>query len=268
VSAVGWFREVRDVVTVQGPDAVGFLQGQLSQDIAALAVGASTWTFVLQPTGKVASFARALRTAEAAIELDVDAGHAGALVARLERFKLRVRVEITTVAAVPHVVLLGAGAAEAAADASGVALVGWWADADAAAVRGGADPLGPPLDDPARARIAAGWPALGAELDDDVIPAESGVVPVAVSFQKGCYTGQELTARIDSRGGNVPRHLRHVHLGGAAVAGDAVTFDGREVGRLTSVAGDLALAYVARAVEPPALATVGGHEARIEAIRS
>ena len=60
-------------------------------------------------------------------------------------------------------------------------------------------------------RVAAGWPAAGHELTDGVIPAESGLVPFAASFTKGCYTGQELVARIDSRGNNVV-HLLHAIL--------------------------------------------------------
>jgi folate-binding protein YgfZ len=112
-----------------------------------------------------------------------------------------------------------------------------------------------------RLRIEAGWPAMGAELTADTIPAESGVVPVAASFTKGCYTGQELVARIDSRGGHVPHLLRHVRLNRPARAGDVVEVDGKDVGRLTSVSGDLALAYVGRAVEPPALSSLGTVEA-------
>jgi len=42
----------RDAVRVAGPDAQGYLQGQLSQDVAAMAVGASAWSLVLQPQGK------------------------------------------------------------------------------------------------------------------------------------------------------------------------------------------------------------------------
>ena len=51
---------------------------------------------------------------------------------------------------------------------------------------------------------------MGAELTEDTIPAEAGqwLVDASVSFTKGCYTGQELVARIDSRGGNVPRPVR------------------------------------------------------------
>jgi folate-binding protein YgfZ len=119
-------------------------------------------------------------------------------------------------------------------------------------------------------RVAAGWPAMGAELDDKTIPAETGLVERAVSFTKGCYTGQELVARIDSRGGHVPRRLRVVELVGDGVpVGAAVEVDGRERGRVTSVSDDgrLALAYVHRDVAPPADAAVrwegGQAEARV-----
>jgi folate-binding protein YgfZ len=115
-------------------------------------------------------------------------------------------------------------------------------------------------------RIEAGWPAMGRELDDSVIPAEAGqwLIDASVSFTKGCYTGQELVARVDSRGGNTPRRLRGVVLD-AAVAppeGAVVVVDGDERGRLTSVGASpglgatIALAYVHRSVAPPADAVV------------
>ncbi len=113
------------------------------------------------------------------------------------------------------------------------------------------------------ALVEAGFPRHGRELDDRTIPAEAGLVEAAVSFTKGCYTGQELVARIDSRGSNVPRHLRGLRLSGPALAGAALypqpaagpnVGDPKALGRLTSVAlsprlGWVALGYVARAVE-------------------
>ena len=63
------------------------------------------------------------------------------------------------------------------------------------------------------ARIEAGVPEMGHELTDKTIPQEAGaLVEHAVSFTKGCYTGQELVARLDARGGNVARRLRGVVL--------------------------------------------------------
>ena len=134
-------------------------------------------------------------------------------------------------------------------------------------------------------RIRCGVPAMGAELTGATIPAEVGqwVVDASVSFTKGCFTGQELVARIDSRGGKVPRRLRGLDFGADAgvgdtvggvpagvVAGTAVVAGGDEVGRVTSVApapggGALGLAIVGRGVSPPAPAEVGAGDRRVPA---
>jgi folate-binding protein YgfZ len=119
------------------------------------------------------------------------------------------------------------------------------------------------------ARIEAGFPRMGAELTESTIPAETGLVAAAVSFTKGCYTGQELVARIDSRGNNVPRHLRGLLLSGPAEVGAAIAADGKPVGALTSVArspalGWVALAYVSRSVTPgDAVVVDGGPDAEV-----
>jgi folate-binding Fe-S cluster repair protein YgfZ len=70
-------------------------------------------------------------------------------------------------------------------------------------------------------------------------------VPIAVSFTKGCYPGQELVERMDSRGATAPFVLRDIDDSGYA-PGDPYIVDGVEVGRVTSVAGGRALAYVRR----------------------
>ncbi|MDQ1437669.1 MAG: tRNA-modifying protein YgfZ [Acidimicrobiaceae bacterium] len=210
----------RDVVRVEGPDALSFLQGQVSQDVAELAVGADALAFILQPQGKVDALVRVTRLAEDAFELDVDSGFGQAVADRLNRFKIRVKCEVTLAGSRPM-----------------------------------PEPWGEGAD-----RIDAAWPAMGKELDEKTIPAETGLVERAVSFTKGCFTGQELVARIDSRGGNVARHLRHVELdlpaGVDAPEGASVEVGGKERGRLTSVNGSTALAYVHRDVAPPADATV------------
>ncbi|MDQ3757526.1 MAG: hypothetical protein M3394_06735, partial [Actinomycetota bacterium] len=202
----------RDVVVVEGPDAASFLQGQLSQDVAGMAVGESALSFVLQPQGKVDALVRVRREEPDRFLLDVDAGWGTAVVERLNRFRLRVKCDIS--------------------------------------VRG-CEKMEPPWGE--GDRLDALWPAMGKELDERTIPAETGLVDRAVSFTKGCYTGQELVARIDSRGGHVPRHLRRLELGAEGVPeGAMVELDGKERGRLTSVAGAVALAYVHRDVAPPA----------------
>ena len=100
------------------------------------------------------------------------------------------------------------------------------------------------------ARIAAGWPRLGFEIvPGETIPAVTGVAAVAVSFTKGCYPGQELVERMDSRGADAPRSLRIVEVAPGAAVGDPVLADdGTDVGVLTSVSptGGLAIALVKR----------------------
>ncbi len=199
----------RDHVIVEGPDALTYLHSQVAQDLRPLGVGESSWTLVLEPTGKIESLARVSRTGDDRFDFDVDAGFGGALAARLQRFKIRVQADISVVAAT---------SAE-------------------------------PSDAHEIARVAAGWPRLGFEIvPGQTIPAVTGVVPVAVNFTKGCYPGQELVERMDSRGADAPMSLRIVEVGSTAAVGDAVVVDGAEIGTITSVSpsGDLALALIKR----------------------
>ncbi|HEX7133503.1 MAG TPA: hypothetical protein VF228_13075 [Iamia sp.] len=263
-------RTTRDVVTVSGPDAVAYLQGQLSQEIAGLAVGDSALSFVLQPQGKVDTWLRVDRAGPETLRLDTDAGSGAGLVARLERFKLRTKVEIELAEAVPVLAVRGAEVLD------GVPC--GWPEVVGSDVFD-PDPAALPTDLPVDARpldligyeilrIRAGVPRMGAEITPDTIPAELGqwVIDASVSFTKGCYTGQELVARIDSRGGNVPRHLRGL-VGDGLAAGAVVTAgDGKEVGVVTSAAADVALAVLHRSVEVPSSVTVAGAEAQAVAL--
>ena len=84
----------RDVLRLQGPDVVSYLQGQLSQDLDGLAVGGSALSFVLQPQGKVDALIRVTRTGDDEVVIDVDGGWGEAVNTRLARFKLRSKFEI------------------------------------------------------------------------------------------------------------------------------------------------------------------------------
>jgi tRNA-modifying protein YgfZ len=278
----------RDVVAVSGPEAVKFLQGQCSQDVAALTVGASAWTWILQPQGKVEVLCRVTRVADDHMILDTDGGWGEALAARLQRFKLRTKADVVALPwrclalRGPEVDRLGT--ALGPQDGDNLAVAATWPGFP------GIDLLGPDPVAPAGvsvvsaaafdvARIESGVPKMGAELTEKTIPAETGLVDLTVSFTKGCYTGQELVARIDSRGGHVPRHLRLVVLdelapvGASVVAADSAT--GKVAGTLTSVSvhpdgGAVALAYLSRDVTPPASVAItwdgGTTEGRAEPI--
>ena len=196
----------RDVVVVEGPDASQYLHSQVSQDLKGMAVGECRWTFVLEPTGKIDSLARVTRVADERFELDTEAGWGAALLARLDRFKIRVRAETSLTST--------------------------------------ADPA-PEID--AAARIEIGWPRLGVEIvPGETIPAGTGLSRVAVCFTKGCYPGQELVERMDSRSADAPKSLRRLDVAEGTRPGDPVVDDGADVGSITSVAGTRALGWVKR----------------------
>jgi folate-binding protein YgfZ len=203
-----WTPEHLDQVIIEGADALTYLQSQISQEIRSLPVGESTWTFLLAPTGKVEVFGRLVRTAEQRYVLEVDPGFGPVAVERLNRFKIR--VDVTT-------------RLEVAARQE----------------------IGAELE---VQRVAASWPRMGSEISvGETIPAETGLTGIAVNFAKGCYPGQELVERMDSRGAVAPRSLRLLSEVGNLTVGDPITEpDGTEVGVVTSVAGGLALGYVKR----------------------
>lgn len=101
-----------------------------------------------------------------------------------------------------------------------------------------------------RLRIEAGYPATGAELTDAYIPLETGLWH-AVSFSKGCYTGQEIIARMESRG-KLAKMLMKLSSQDEIVVGDSLMHEGKSVGSITSVAptpnGYIGLGYIKTAV--------------------
>jgi folate-binding protein YgfZ len=112
-----------------------------------------------------------------------------------------------------------------------------------------------------RARIEAGVPGWGKELDDSILPAEAGLDETHISFTKGCYPGQEPIARLRHRG-HVNRRLRVLEVE-AAEPGDEVVLEGKAVGRVTSAVPGLALGYVRVEVAELADVRVGSSEARL-----
>ncbi len=266
-------RRDRDMVRVAGPEARAYLQGQLSQDMDALVLGEAAYTFVLQPTGKVDAWLRVTRIADDAFLLDVESGWGEVVLVRLTRFLLRTdcTVEVvdwqmvTVIDTERDVVDIPVG---------GVAIPVDWPGLQ------GVDLLGPSVVIPdgmeevdgavwEYRRIAAGIPVMAVEMDESTIPGATGVVNRSVSFTKGCYTGQELVARVDSRNAGTPTRLvRATGNGPAPVAGSEITLDGDLAGRLTSVAADpdgvglgfVALAEVRRAVKVPATVDAGDVE--------
>ena len=110
-------------------------------------------------------------------------------------------------------------------------------------------------------RIERGIPLYGQDMSLENLPQETDLVPECVSFAKGCYTGQEVLARIHYRG-KVNRHLRGIRVVGPTTdvplsPGDHLVSEGKTVGTVTSAAlspvhGWIGLGYVRREIEPGA----------------
>lgn len=257
----------RDVVEIEGPDASSFLHSLLSQNVESMEVDESRWSYLLQPQGKVHSLLRLRKTAPEAFAADLDPGQGSRLVAGLSRFKLRTKVELTLVERVPMLAWRGpnvttSGLPPLSRHERGVDLLG---RADA-----GEGPAGPPEVFEVL-RIEAGVPVVGRDIDESTIPQEAGFIDVTVDFAKGCYLGQELVARIDSRG-HVNQLLRGV-VGTDLVPGAELRDDeGKARGVVRSVATNpvslrsVGLAMVRREVEPSSTLDFEGQAVTVAAL--
>jgi tRNA-modifying protein YgfZ len=264
----------RDVLSVSGADATEYLQGQCSQDVTALADGDSAEALLLSPQGKIEVYLRLTKLGDQQFLIDTDEGFGSVATARLERFRLRMKVDIEPrdwicvgvrgpridqhlvgkPAAAPPVGWPGLTGVDLLGPAPSGGLSEW---IDDDVVRCGPEAW-------EAARIEAGVPVNGREIVEGTIAAEVGLVERTVSFTKGCFTGQELVARLDARGSKVARRLSGVVFEGSAepaaswVGGSVSTTDeAHEVGRLSSVAwspglgAHVALATLHRRVTPP-----------------
>jgi folate-binding protein YgfZ len=319
--SAGLFRHTdRAVIAVRGEDRSRWLQGMVSNDVASLSAGAENsgcYAALLTPKGKIVADMQILLRPDA-FWLDLPAFAAAGVMERLERYIIADDVTLSDESqAIGHLgvegpaaegVLRDAGAdslpaSDAVLDVSlagvevAIARFGWTGESgfqifvpgeseaivaaalmDAGASRGLVDASSEALE---ILRIEAGVPRLGRELSEDVLPDEARLSR-AISHTKGCYTGQEIIARLHSRG-----QVNHLLVGlrlekeseleiGAEIwpdsAGTADSSEspaGRPVGEVTSTCrspemGQIALAFVRRAqAEPGTRLSVAGAAARV-----
>ena len=256
-------RSDRGFVTVAGPDTFSFLQALVSADLDPLADGDAVHSLLLAPQGKLEVDFRLLRVSAEEAWLDCAPGLAPQLATSLTRFRIRVKAEIddrtdelgmlSRIA--PH---QNDGDGDGTDVVDGVHRIDTAWGYDLVGPRDALPAVGAFVDPVAYEawRIEQAIPVQPADVDDTTIPQEAFLEQDAVSFTKGCFIGQELVCRIDSRG-HVNRFLRRI----ADIEGDwppvgaEIVVDGKVVGALTSVApAELptgALGYVRREVEPP-----------------
>jgi len=228
----------RTVLRISGQDAIRFLQDLVTNNVAKLSDG-PVYAALLTPQGKyLADFF--LVSDRDAVLLDVDSDQTADLLRRLTMYKLRAKVEIVQTALA---VVIGDGALPDAAvpDPRDPAL-GW---------RMYVESPDAPLDAEVLAaydakRIGLGVPQAGAEL----IPNDSFILEAGfdrlngVDFRKGCYVGQEVTARMRHKT-ELRKGLRRVRVSGTAPdTGTPIEREGKAVGTLYSTAGGLGLAHL------------------------
>ncbi|MCC6311029.1 MAG: hypothetical protein IT345_08965 [Trueperaceae bacterium] len=238
-------------LTVSGPDATGFLQGQLANDVAGLPVGGARRSLYLNHKGHALAEAMVVRLARDEYVLVEEGGAAAWMKAEFERHVIFDDVRVVGPTPVRLVTLLaapvevgGVGAAlgdgvdvvfsrafgvDAPAAERVVTLAGGFAYPSGRSALGGYDVVsrmdqddlpvlseaGAALATPSeltRIRVRACAALAPQDAGEGVLPQEAGLEG-ALSYRKGCYLGQEIMARIEARG-NVRRALAHVRLAG------------------------------------------------------
>jgi folate-binding protein YgfZ len=279
-------RSGRGKLLVTGSEAAEYLQGQLTNDIEALAPGEGCYAVLLDRKGHMRGDMRVLAVDEEKIWIDTEPEAIDAVRRHLEMYKIGRDVDVVDAGAERAIVsLVGPRSVELAGSpplpeychqeiaidgveclavgtSFGIDLIPRAEDRErliAALAAAGAPEVTPEAVE--ILRIESGTPRFGSEMDTATMPAEAGIVERAVSFTKGCYIGQETVARLHYKG-KPNRHLRGLRLSAPASPETALRLGEKEVGRLggsrvSPVHGPIALAIVRREAEPGAELRVG-----------
>jgi hypothetical protein len=258
----------RGLLRIAGPDRVAFLQGLVSNDVAKLGPARALWAAFLTPQGKYLHDFFLVDDGEA-ILLEGERARLADLLRRLKIYRLRSKVELAEVPELRVWALWGEEALSAlglpaeAGAARGRLFVdprhaGLGVRAIAAEPRAGFSPG--PLEDYERRRIALGVPDGSRDLEvEKAILLENGFDELgAIDWDKGCWMGQELTARTRYRA-LIKRRLLPARIEGEAPPpGTPVLQEGRAVGELRSAAGERALVLLRLdALDGPPLSAAG-----------
>lgn len=228
----------RAVLEVSGEDRVAFLQGLVSNDVAEAAPGRAVWAALLTPQGKWLTDFFIVAEADRLL-LDVEAGQSAMLAQRLTRYRLRSKVVVAPVPLTVQVGWDGAAPPDAVPDPR-LPEAGWRLLTDAPRP-GTATPL-----DYDRHRLRLGLPDGSRDMEaEKTTLLEAGFDELhGVSWTKGCYMGQELTARTKYRG-LLKRRFVPVEVHGPLPApGTPILSGTQEVGSLRSGQADRALALL------------------------
>lgn len=233
----------RDVLHLSGADRHSFLQGLISNDIGLCVPGQAIYAALLTPQGKFLHdmFVTALGDI---FLIDCEAGRGADLLKRLLAHKLRAKIAVTDVSADYHV-----WATLSPADLN----AGWVKDPRhdgfgyRAVLKKDQTPDGEITDDDTNYRrllMSHAAPNGSADMDVGASTLQEGNIDLlnGISWSKGCYMGQELTARMHYRA-LVKKRLLPVRIEGTAPErGAVITYNNAEIGVMRSHAGNIGLA--------------------------
>jgi folate-binding protein YgfZ len=280
-------RSERGKLALTGAEAGEFLNGQVTNEIAALAPGTGVYAAFLTHKGKMLGDLRVLRTDDELL-LDTERVALQALFDMIRRFKVGFDVELHKRTLQRGLLSLVGPRARAVAGAedlpedehahrageiagravrlivtdTGVDVLTLAEDTEAvAAALRDACAVAVAEDVAEIVRVERGRPRYGVDLDDATIPQEAGLNDRAVSFTKGCYVGQETVARLFYKG-KPNRHLRGLRLAAPVPTGTELRLGEKVVGKVGSSVvspthGPIALALVRREAEPGATVAAG-----------
>jgi folate-binding protein YgfZ len=280
-------RSERGKLLAKGPDAVDFVESQLTNDIEGLGQNEGCYAALLNRKGHMQADMRVLHLSTGEIWLDLESIAAPAALRHLSMYKVGREVEIEDVSGDWAIAsLIGPAAAEAAGTAplapehaqryyerDGVEILAVATDLGLDLITRSdqsenlwallADSVAVEVSEEAAEilRVESGRPRFGREMDTSTIPQEAGINERAIDFEKGCYIGQETVARLHYKG-KPNRHLRGLRLGSPATAGEAIRLGDRELGEIGTACvspshGPIALAIIRREAGPGDTVTVG-----------
>ena len=259
------------VLRARGEDAHTWLSGQLTNDTRSMSPGDAVYALVLDGRGKILADVWVLEGGDE-VRLTVPGETAAGLQEHFDKYIVMEDVELTSTG---EAVLTVQGP-RAGEVTEGAGLRGFPCDrlgyggrdvlvpvadrerAHAALVSAAQAVGGGEVDEAAweLARLRSGWPRFGADFGPTNYPQEAGLKRIAVSFEKGCYLGQEVVCTLESRG-QLSRHLVRIESDHEVVAGLDLRLDEQVVGQITSARRDpeagrtLALGYVKRRAAAP-----------------
>ncbi|HXX93258.1 MAG TPA: glycine cleavage T C-terminal barrel domain-containing protein [Planctomycetota bacterium] len=251
------------VLRMTGRDRVRFLHGMCTHDIKKLSPGESCRAAIVTRQGKMVADLAVISLEESILAI-LDRSNLQPTIDHLAKF---IVADDVTLAADDRGVVALYGTAPppgmpwAAEPALGGCLV--------VAPSSGPDPFGALRRLGEREfetlRIEAGFPRWGVDMGPDYLPMEAGLEPIAISYSKGCYIGQEVIQRVKTYS-EPPRMLVQLEIAGAR-PGDPIASGGEVMGQITSATEGVALGYVRREYKAAGTEVeVAGRAARVRAL--